>query len=63
MGELGDPRIDRVEIAWSNGEKTLGSRTGSAYLVMQRGTTTANTARYLAKDGIEIAKVPITASS
>lgn len=61
VGELGDPRIDHVEIAWSNGQTSVGSRVKDAYLVTEKGTTAADSARYLAKDGTEIAKVPIKA--
>ncbi len=59
VGEVTDPRIDRVEITWSNGQTSIGSRTGDAYLVVERGTTSADAARFLSKDGNEIAKVPI----
>jgi hypothetical protein len=62
VGELIDARIDRVEVKWSSGEKTIAPRTGSAYLVVQKGTTKAVEARYLADDGAEVAKVPVSGS-
>jgi hypothetical protein len=59
VGELTDSRIDRVEIQWGNGDKSLGPRVDAAYLVVQRGSTTAKQARYLTEGGAEIAAVPI----
>lgn len=59
VGELLDKRIDRVEIRWASGESSFGPRVGDAYLVVEKGTTTALEARYLAKDGTEVAKVPV----
>src|SRR5581483_11579031 len=59
VGELGDPRVARVEVTWSNGESSVGTRAGDAYIVTEKGTTTATSARYLSKTGVEIAKVPI----
>lgn len=58
-GEISDDRIVRVEIRWASGEVTSAPRTNGAYLVLDQGTTTPLEARYLAKDGTEIAKVPI----
>jgi len=62
VGELSDPRIARVEVTWSNGQSSVGVRVNNAYLVTESGTTAAKSARYLAKDGAEIAKVPISSS-
>lgn len=62
VGELADTRIQQVEVTWSNGDKTIGTRVGSAYLVTEKGTTSAKSARYIAKDGTEIATVPIKTS-
>lgn len=59
VGELIDSRIDRVEVKWASGESGFGPRTGDAYLVVEEGTTIALEARYLSKDGAEIAKVPV----
>jgi hypothetical protein len=59
VGELTDPRIARVEVTWSNGGVSVGSRVNNAYIVTEPGTAAARTARFLAKDGTEIAKVPI----
>ncbi len=59
VGELTDPRIARVEVTWSNAETTVGSVVNRAYIVTTPGTTAAKQARFLAKDGTEIAKVPI----
>ena len=59
VGQLIDDRIDRVEIKWASGESSLAPRVSDAYLVVQKGKTTAREARYLAKDGAEIAKVPV----
>jgi hypothetical protein len=61
VGELLDKRIDRVEIRWTNGEKSYGSRNGDAYLVVERGETKALEARYLDDEGTEIATVPVSA--
>ena len=58
-GELGDPRIEKVEIRWASGDTSSADRTNDAYLVVQRGSTTALDARYVTDDGTEIAKVPI----
>lgn len=58
VGELIDSRIDRVEIGWE-GSKSVGNRNNDAYLVVEKGTTTATEARYLGKDGEEIARVPV----
>jgi len=62
VGELSDTRIARVEVTWSNGQSSVGTRVNNAYLVTEPGTTAARSARYLAKDGTEIAKVPISSS-
>lgn len=59
VGEVTDSRIDRVEIAWASGTKALGPRVADAYMVVERGATTGKEARYLAKDGAVIARVPI----
>ncbi len=59
VGQLLDDRIDRVEIKWASGESSFAARVTDAYLVVQKGTTKALEARYLAKDGAEIAKVPV----
>ena len=61
VGELIDSRIDRVELKWASGETSLGPRVNDAFLVVQEGQTTALEARYLSKDGAEIAKVPVEA--
>jgi hypothetical protein len=60
VGELLDRRIDRVQIKWANGDKSIAARTGDAYLVVERGTTRAVEARFLDKDGTEIANVPVS---
>lgn len=60
VGELLDRRIERVQITWANGTKTVGARTGDAYLVVEGARTRAVQARYLDKDGTEIAKVPVS---
>ncbi len=60
MGELIDSRIDRVEVGWATGEKALAPRTGEAYLVVQKGRTKVLEVRYLADDGSEVAKVPVS---
>jgi hypothetical protein len=62
VGELTDTRVSRVEVTWSNGEATVGSVVNRAYIVTEPGTTMAKQARFLAKDGTEIAKVPINQS-
>jgi hypothetical protein len=59
VGELTDTRIARVEVTWSNGQTSVGTTVDKAYLVTETGTTTAKSARYISKDGTEIAKVPI----
>lgn len=59
-GELGDPRVDRVEITWEGGETDVAPKTENAYLVAHEGNAKATQARYLAEDGAEIAKVPIS---
>ena len=59
VGQLIDDRIDRVEIRWASGESSFAPRVSDAYLVVQEGTTTALEARYLAKDGAEVARVPV----
>jgi hypothetical protein len=60
VGELLDKRVDRVQIKWANGDSTIGGRTGNAYLVIDDGQTRAVEARYLDKNGAEIAKVPVS---
>ncbi len=62
-GEISDDRIVRVEVHWASGSVTSAPRTKGGYLVLDEGTTTPLEARYLAKDGTEIAKVPIEGSS
>jgi hypothetical protein len=59
VGQLIDDRIDRVEIKWASGDSSFAPRVSDAYLVVQKGTTTALEARYLSKEGAEIAKVPV----
>lgn len=61
-GELADPRIARVEIKWASGQTSSALRKRNAYLAVQEGTTTPLEARYLAKDGTEIAPVPVEGS-
>jgi hypothetical protein len=58
-GELRGTNIHRVVIRWASGETSSAFAKNNAYLVLQEGTTTPLEARYLAKDGNEIAKVPI----
>jgi hypothetical protein len=58
-GQIKDNRIVRVEIRWASGDVTSAQRRNGAYLVLLEGTTTPLEARYLAKDGTEVAKVPI----
>lgn len=60
VGELLDKRIDRVQITWSNGTRSIGARTGDAYLVVEGARTRAVEARFLDDDGTEIAKVPVS---
>jgi hypothetical protein len=60
VGELLDRRIDRVQITWTDGDESIGARTGDAYLVVERGEARAREARYLDEDGAEIAKVPVS---
>jgi hypothetical protein len=61
-GELADQRIARVEVKWASGQTSTAVRRGNAYLAVQEGTTTPLEARYLAKDGTEIAPVPVESS-
>jgi hypothetical protein len=58
VGELTDTRIERVEVTWASG-KSVGPRNGEAYMVVERGNTTATEVRYLAENGQEIARVPV----
>jgi hypothetical protein len=60
VGELLDRRIERVQVTWANGTRTVGARTGDAYLVVESARTRALEARYLDEDGTEIAKVPVS---
>ena len=60
VGELVDTRIDKIQVKWANGTEGLGPRTDKAYLVVSKGRTTANEVDYLANDGTEIAKVPVS---
>ena len=60
VGELLDRRIDRVQITWANGTKSMSDRTGDAYLVVEQERTRAVEARYLDDKGTEIAKVPVS---
>jgi hypothetical protein len=60
VGEILDKRIDRVQITWANGTRSIGARTGDAYLVVEQAKTRAVEARYLDEDGNEIAKVPVS---
>lgn len=60
VGELSDGRIDRVEVIWSDGQTTSGSRSNDAYLVVTEGDADPQTTRYLTADDTEIAKVPVT---
>ena len=62
VGELVDTRIDRIQVKWSTGQPGLAPATGKAYLVVSRGSANANEVVYLAKDGTEIARVPVSAS-
>ena len=48
------------EITWANGTRSIGARTGDAYLVVEQAKTRAVEARYLDEDGTEIAKVPVS---
>jgi hypothetical protein len=59
-GELGDRRIHRVQIRWTDGTTTTDVRRNDAYLVVRRGLLTASAVRYVAANGAEIAKVPIS---
>jgi hypothetical protein len=58
-GVISDNDVIKVEIRWASGEVTSAIRHNGAYLVLERGTTTPLEARFLAKDGSEVAKVPI----
>jgi len=60
VGELLDSRIDRVDVKWSTGDNNIGPRVGEAYMVVERGNTTAEEVRYLADNGEEIARVPVS---
>jgi hypothetical protein len=60
-GELGDKRIERIEVKWSSGPATTGNRENDAYLVVQRGSVGVTSVRYGTKDGTEIATVPVSA--
>jgi hypothetical protein len=60
-GELIDSRVARVEVHWASGSRTNGERFDDAYLVVEGGDTNAVAARYLTKDGAEVATVPISA--
>jgi hypothetical protein len=60
VGELLDRRIDRVQVTWANGTRSIGARTGDAYLVVEDAKTRAVEARYLDDKGAEIAKVPVS---
>jgi hypothetical protein len=59
VGELIDDRIERVEVKWAASDTSVGPRATDAYMVIERGVTTATEARYLADDGAEIARVPV----
>ncbi|MEX0873814.1 MAG: hypothetical protein WD646_12110 [Actinomycetota bacterium] len=61
VGELEDPRIQRIEVRWASGDTSTASRSGDAYLSAEEGETEATVIRYLAEDGTEIARVPIEA--
>jgi hypothetical protein len=58
-GELADERIVKVEIRWRDEQKTSAERQGGAYLVVREAQVEASEARYLDKDGTEIAAVPV----
>lgn len=60
VGELLDKRVDRVQIEWRDGDKTIAPRTGNAFLVVRSGQTRARKARFLSEGGAEIASVPIS---
>jgi hypothetical protein len=58
-GELGDPRIRTVAVRWSNGRTTTGARQNDSYLIVDGGTSSVSSVRYVAGDGAEIATVPV----
>jgi hypothetical protein len=60
-GELGDKRIERIDVRWSAGPATSGSRENGAYLVVQQGTAQVTSVSFSSKEGAEIATVPVSA--
>jgi len=58
-GELGDPRIQRIDVRWATGPTTTGGRQNDSYFVVQRGTGRPVSIRYATKNGTEIATVPV----
>jgi hypothetical protein len=58
-GELGDPRIASVQVRWSTSQTTTGARQNDSYLVVERGSMGVSSVRYVAKDGTEVATVPV----
>lgn len=58
-GELGDRRIQRIEVAWTQGPRTTDARQNDSYLVVQRGVLDASSVRFVASEGAEIATVPV----
>ena len=58
-GELGDPRIEAIQVKWTTGQTTTGRRENDSYLVIERGTMQVASVRFTSKDGSEIATVPV----
>jgi hypothetical protein len=61
-GELGDKRIEHIEVRWSGAPATDGSRENDSYLVVRRGTAQVTSVRFSSKDSTEIATVPVSAA-
>lgn len=63
FGELGDDRIVRVEVEWSEGEPTAADREGDAYFVVRPDGVEPTFVRYLDADDEEVAKVSAQAAA
>ena len=62
-GELGDERIQRIQIRWTDGKTTTGLRRNDSYLVVEGGSLTVGSVRFLSGAGTEIATVPVQGRS
>lgn len=58
-GELGDRRIQRIEIRWTTGKVTTGVRRNDSYLIVEGGSLAVASVRFLTANGTEIATVPV----